>query len=72
MHKPSDYLKKDGNSDTSLDEFFNRNKEQIKTMTDEDLGQIVGSQRAGYAQWQKDDADKADKKKTPRKKKTPK
>ena len=66
MHKPSDYLKKDGDSDTSLDEFFNRN---AKDLTDEDLGQIVARNREGYAQWQKDDADKADKKRTPKKKK---
>ena len=66
MHKPSDYLKKDGDSDTSLDEFFNRN---AKDLSDDDLAVIVARQREAYAQWQKDDADKADKKRVPKKKK---
>ena len=65
MHKPSDYLKKDGVADTSLDEFFERN---AKDLTDDDLAKIVAHQREGYTAWQKSDADAADKKRKPKKK----
>lgn len=66
MHKPSDYLKKDGEPDTSLDEFFNR---EAKGLTDDELGQVVARNREAYAQWQREDAEKADKKRVPKKKK---
>ena len=65
MHKPSDFLKKDGDADTSLDEFFNR---EAKDLTDDDLGVVVERCREAYAQWQREDADKADKKRKPKKK----